>query len=154
MSKRLYRSRQSKIFGGVAGGLGEYFDVDPVFVRAIFVAFTLAWGAGLLIYIVLWIITPLRVLSQTAVTDNGLEVGFEEIEAEPTDPKVKERRGRIAAFLLIIAGSLLFLNNVIESIQFWDIFPLGLIAIGGYLLYFSFKENKENNDYDEHSEIL
>ena len=35
--KKLYRSTQNKIFAGLLGGLGEYFDVDPVMVRLVFV---------------------------------------------------------------------------------------------------------------------
>ena len=58
MERRLYRSRKNKIIAGVAGGLGEYFDIDPVFVRVIFVVATLAGASGLLAYIILWIVVP------------------------------------------------------------------------------------------------
>jgi phage shock protein C len=34
--KNLYRSNKNKVFAGICGGLGEYFDVDPVFIRLIF----------------------------------------------------------------------------------------------------------------------
>ncbi len=59
MARRLHRSRNEKIIGGVCGGLAEYFNVDPVLVRAIFVVITLMGGAGLLLYLVLWAVTPL-----------------------------------------------------------------------------------------------
>jgi len=42
--KKLYRSRQNKIFGGIIGGIGEYFDVDPTILRLIFVFVILATG--------------------------------------------------------------------------------------------------------------
>lgn len=58
MQPRLMRSRTEVVMGGVCGGLGEYFGVDPVIVRLIFVLVTLTTGLGLLIYPVLWIITP------------------------------------------------------------------------------------------------
>ena len=58
--KRLYRSEENKIIGGVCGGLGEYFDIDPSIVRIIFVAIVLAGGSGLLIYLILWIILPTK----------------------------------------------------------------------------------------------
>jgi len=32
-NKRLYRSAKSKVFGGVAGGIAEYFDIDPIIIR-------------------------------------------------------------------------------------------------------------------------
>ncbi len=58
MNKRLYRSRKSRMIAGVCGGIGEYFDIDPTIVRLAWVVFTLVWGAGLLAYIIAWIIVP------------------------------------------------------------------------------------------------
>ena len=59
-TKRLYRSPVDKKIAGVCGGLGEYFDVDPVFFRAVFIVLAILWGAGLLAYIVLWIMVPVK----------------------------------------------------------------------------------------------
>jgi phage shock protein C len=56
--KRLYRSGKEKVLGGVCGGLGEYFGIDPTIVRLIWVLFFLAYGAGVLAYIIAWIIIP------------------------------------------------------------------------------------------------
>jgi phage shock protein C len=55
---RLYRSRSQKMLAGVCGGLGEYFDVDPVLIRLLFVVTTFISGAGILAYIILWIVVP------------------------------------------------------------------------------------------------
>ena len=52
---RLYRSTRDRVFAGVAGGLGEYFNVDPIIFRIGFIALTLGAGSGVLIYIMLWI---------------------------------------------------------------------------------------------------
>lgn len=57
MTKRLYRSTKERMLGGVCGGLGEYFDVDPTIIRLIAVVFALS-GAGVLAYIIAWIIIP------------------------------------------------------------------------------------------------
>jgi len=56
--KRLYRSGKEKIIGGVCGGLAEYFSVDPTLIRLLWVFFILAFGTGLLAYIIAWIIIP------------------------------------------------------------------------------------------------
>ena len=53
--RRLYRSRSDRMIAGVAGGLGEYFAVDPVWFRFAFVLLTFGGGAGLIIYLVMWI---------------------------------------------------------------------------------------------------
>lgn len=57
-SHRLYRSGKDKILGGVCGGIAEYLGVDPVLIRLLWVAFTLVGGAGILLYIIAWIIIP------------------------------------------------------------------------------------------------
>ena len=60
MERRLQRSRTEKIIGGVCGGLAEYFNVDPTLLRILWVIVTLAGGAGLLLYLILWVIMPLE----------------------------------------------------------------------------------------------
>lgn len=58
MEKHLYRSLKNRKIAGVCGGLGEYLNIDPVIVRLAWIIFTLAGGAGLLAYILAWIIIP------------------------------------------------------------------------------------------------
>jgi len=57
--KKLYRSEDDKILGGVCGGLGEYFDIDPTIVRLIFVLLGLQ-GSGVILYIVAWFLVPIK----------------------------------------------------------------------------------------------
>jgi len=56
--KRLVRSSKDKMVAGVAAGLAEYFNVDPVLMRIAFVVLALLGGPGLLLYIILWIVMP------------------------------------------------------------------------------------------------
>jgi len=56
--KKLYRSQQEKMVAGVCGGLGEYLDLDPTLIRIIWVVITLMGGAGLLAYLIMWIVVP------------------------------------------------------------------------------------------------
>ncbi len=56
--KTLRRSRREKILAGVCGGVADYFSVDPVLVRLLWAAFALLEGAGVLLYIVAWIVMP------------------------------------------------------------------------------------------------
>ena len=62
MSSRgnLYRSQNGKILGGVCSGLGEYFDIDPVIFRVIFILLMLVDWVGFLAYIILWIVLPIH----------------------------------------------------------------------------------------------
>ncbi len=56
--RRLTRSSSDKLIGGVAGGLGRYFGVDPILFRIAFVVLTFAGGVGVLAYIGLLAFVP------------------------------------------------------------------------------------------------
>lgn len=56
--KRIYRNPDDRILGGVCGGLGAYFHINPLLFRILFIIFTFAGGTGLLVYIILWIVIP------------------------------------------------------------------------------------------------
>lgn len=58
MQPRLTRSRTDVMLAGVCGGLGEYFAIDPVLVRIIFVLVTLTSGLGIPVYFVMWLVMP------------------------------------------------------------------------------------------------
>ena len=60
--RRLYRSDNEKILGGVCGGLANYMGIDPAIMRIIFVLITFGWGAGVLLYIILWMVLPTKSL--------------------------------------------------------------------------------------------
>lgn len=57
-SKRLYRNPDNRILGGVCAGLGEYFNTEPVLIRLIFIIISLFFASGILIYLILWLVTP------------------------------------------------------------------------------------------------
>ncbi len=58
MQPRLRRSATESVVAGVCGGLSEYFNIDPVIVRLIFVVVTLTSGLGLPAYLILWMVMP------------------------------------------------------------------------------------------------
>ena len=57
--KRLYRSRRERMIAGVCGGLADYFDMDPTWVRIIFIVFLLLGGSAFLVYLIMWLVVPL-----------------------------------------------------------------------------------------------
>ncbi len=56
--QRLMRASSDKIIGGVASGLGHYFNLDPTLIRVIFLIAFLGFGTGLLVYLILWLLMP------------------------------------------------------------------------------------------------
>ena len=57
--RRMKRSRDDRILGGVCGGIARHFDLDPVLVRIATVALVCAVGTGAVAYIAAWILMPL-----------------------------------------------------------------------------------------------
>jgi phage shock protein C len=55
---QLRRSSTDRMAGGVCGGLADYSGVDPVLWRVGFVGLTLAGGAGVVLYLLLWVLVP------------------------------------------------------------------------------------------------
>lgn len=56
--KQLVRSTRNRRIAGVCGGLGEYFSIDPVIFRALFIGSLFFGGLGFITYIALWLLTP------------------------------------------------------------------------------------------------
>ena len=58
MKKKLYRSKKDHMIAGVCGGIAEYFDVDSTLVRLLTGLSVILGGAGVVAYIIAWIIIP------------------------------------------------------------------------------------------------
>ena len=58
VGKRLYRDENDKVIGGVCSGLANYFGIDVVVVRIVFVVLAVSFGVGLIPYLILWIAVP------------------------------------------------------------------------------------------------
>ncbi len=135
--KHLYRSSTHRVIGGVAGGIGEYLDVDPVLVRILFVVAFLAGGVGIVAYIIAWIIIPEQ------PRENAMSMPPDpqqsNIPPQPQQaPKYEEghRRGSVVGGLILLVLGLLFLGqNFLPDFNFGDWWPLILVAIGAGLLY-------------------
>jgi phage shock protein C len=56
--KKVYRNISDKRIGGVCSGIADYFDIDPVLVRLLFLFSFLAGGAGVIMYLIAWFIIP------------------------------------------------------------------------------------------------
>lgn len=82
--KRLYRDPDSAILGGVCGGLGAYFNVDPVWFRILFIILVFAYGFGL-VYIILWIVLP-----KAETTTQKLEMKGQNVTVQNIERSLKE----------------------------------------------------------------
>jgi phage shock protein C len=149
MEKRLVKSRKEKMIAGVAGGIAEYFDIDPVLVRVAFVLLTFLHGGGILAYVILWIVMPAAKVLPVFATPAAPGV-TDVSEPVPNDPEIETRQpsaagtsksGMIAGSILIGLGTLFLLDNLIPDIDFEELWPLVLIILGGGLLWNSLKRD-------------
>ncbi len=88
--KRLYRNPDDAVLGGVCGGLGTYFNIDPVWIRIIFLLLLLAGGVTLLVYIILWIVIP-----KAETPSQKLEMRGERITVENIEKSVKKEYEKV-----------------------------------------------------------
>jgi phage shock protein PspC (stress-responsive transcriptional regulator) len=130
----LRRRTDDRVLGGVAGGLGDYFNVDPLLIRIAFVGLMIFGGAGLVLYVVGWLLIPVVGEEMSSV-----EAAFRRIGLTP------QRLGWIAVALLAIfifstfpiGGPLDGSGNLyigplpgIDPVAFWAI----AVIVVGYLL--------------------
>ncbi len=78
--KRLYRNPEERVIGGVASGIAAYFGTDAIVIRLLFVLSVLIFGFGILLYIILWIITPEAVTTTDKMKMRGEPVTLTNIE--------------------------------------------------------------------------
>jgi len=116
---RLRRSVDDRVIAGVCGGLGRYFNVDPVFFRLAFVVLAVGGGSGVLLYLIAWV----------AVPEQGKDeaIGFSSASLGTQGPV-------LAGVALVAVGLMLLINNLVP---WFDrvMLPLVIIAAGAALLY-------------------
>ncbi|MEM4261159.1 MAG: PspC domain-containing protein [Candidatus Woesearchaeota archaeon] len=140
MPKYFYRSRKNKMIAGVAGGIAEYFDVDPVLIRAVFIIGIFAGGISFPAYIVLWIIMP----EEDRVTKTKVEEKVE-VEISPEEEHYHKRRSNnfkiLAGIVLIALGIIILFDRIFHWFNIHDFWPVILIIIGIFILMKPSKHN-------------
>lgn len=138
--KKLYRSETNRMLAGVAGGLGEYFGVDPTIIRLIFVLLTVFGGGGVLVYIILWVLIPCESCidkdSDQTIKENAQEMRekAKKFAGEFKKMPVENSPRNLFGFFIIVLG-LLFLFDSLGFLQFHLFWPLLIIAFGLFLLF-------------------
>lgn len=145
--KTLYRSCKNRILGGVAAGLGEYFDIDPTLIRLLFVISVIPGGLGVIIYLASWLIVPNDPKCQDhKKPEEEIKEAANDFakQAKENFKDTKHGDGRaILGFIIMAIGALLLIKNL-TGIDVWaNFWPIALIIVGLALLIKSAKrENK------------
>lgn len=83
--KRIFRDPDDKVLGGVCSGVGNYFDIDPIWIRLAFAASFFYFGSGFLFYIILWMVIP-----EAKTTAEKLEMRGEKVNINNIEKTLKE----------------------------------------------------------------
>lgn len=149
--RRFYRSKKDRIITGVCGGLAQYFNIDPVFVRVAFILLTFANGFGVLLYLILLIFIPeepgeaAEIDREEKIKEFANRVGQEAkswTEGVRSDKNWLGDKRNVIGLIIIIFGLILLINQLFAWSWFkWHLFwPLLVIIIG---LYFIFKNREK-----------
>lgn len=143
MSKKLYRSRNDKVISGVCGGLADYFGIDVSLVRIAWVLITFLGGAGIIAYIICSFVFPEGPGFNSGTGDDEYVVGAKNYNDENYSyhDGNSEKNKVLAGSILIILGVLFLVKRYVYWFDFGKLWPVVLIAIGGYVIY----KGKERN---------
>lgn len=139
--KKLYRSREDRVIWGVCGGLADYFVIDPLVVRLIFIALFFGGGSGLLIYIIFALVVPSEGANSSKKkvnTDKAEEFVGElgsRIKDLGSEVKVSDWRFILGLILVLIGFTSLFSNFTPFSFIWDNFWPLFLVIIGLIILF-------------------
>ena len=134
--KILYRSSTNKVIFGVCGGLGEYFSIDPILFRIIFILLVLGAGSGILVYLVLAFLIPLNPSDIPSVDHaNHIDVKkrIHELVSELRD--LRKSREDKRGFFRLILGLIVLTIGFGLLIQNLNLFPGFYI---NFSLFFSY----------------
>ena len=135
VDKKLYRSRTQRVLGGVCGGLAEYFEVDVVIIRLVFVLLLFANAPAVIGYLIAWIVIP--------------EGGYSPRQAGPgEEAEARSGSGGLwLGYILVGLGAFLLLRTWLPYTMritglsyYWRLFmgqwwPLALILLGVAFLF-------------------
>lgn len=157
MEKKLFRSRKDRMIAGVCGGLAEYLNADPVWIRLFFVLLLVATGFGFWAYLILWIIVPEEgretitpgetvQANVQEMADRAREFG-QSIQRGIQGERARSDEGSTSGTIIvgvgfILLGAFLLLNqlNLFWWLR-WDVmWPLAIIFVGGALLFSRLRE--------------
>jgi phage shock protein PspC (stress-responsive transcriptional regulator) len=153
MNKRLYRSRTDTVIGGVAAGLATYLNADPALIRiawAILVVVTS--GAGLVVYIVCWIVIPEEPETPVVTAAPATEPTTDPVTGEIIEPAAtpipavtapdsgsSARAGMLVGIGLVAIGAWFLLREYLPDINWGLLWPLVLVGIGALILVTSMR---------------
>jgi len=155
MNKKLYRSRKDYMIAGVCGGIAEYFEIDPTLVRLLAVLVVLLGGAGVVAYIIAWIVVQKNPdqISDEAFEERenikekvkkGAKDVIEEVkehfESEESSREPEKNRRILGGIIVIAVGLIFLLNGFFPWVGWNKLWPVILVVVGIIIMIQAFKK--------------
>ncbi len=154
MPQNLHKSRTNKVFAGVCGGVGEYFNVDATIIRLVWALAFFLGGTGFILYILAMIIMPddpvtlqkkqtmpktiVATTTQEDESDSGTEDDAEPNEAAPNPTNKnsgEDKKNQIFGLILVVLGGYFLLERYIPFFEIRHWWPMALIIIGLFVIF-------------------
>lgn len=133
MEKRIYRSTTDKVVGGVCGGLGEYFEIDPTVIRLVWAIAVFA-GIGFLAYIIAWIVIPEKPYGYASDSRNSAsDFGNGDLKKNVRN---RDNTSVVVGAIFVFIGASYLVQKFFRFIRIDQrlIFSVLLIGVGVYIL--------------------
>ncbi|MFD6278115.1 PspC domain-containing protein [Streptomyces sp. NPDC060209] len=132
--RKLYRSADGRMLGGVARGLAGHLGLPVAWVRFVFLGLFFADGLGALLYAVFWIVVPLGVGGVGGA--GGMEKSLFETAPDGRRRLRKPDKGQVFALVALLVGAMIFVGNVdMGSKADRYVWPALLIGAGSVLVW-------------------
>ncbi|MFJ6849444.1 PspC domain-containing protein [Streptomyces sp. NPDC091271] len=132
--RKLYRSADGRMLGGVARGLAGHLGLPVAWVRFVFLGLFFADGLGALLYAVFWIVVPLGVGGGGGI--GGVERSLFETAPDGRRRLRKPDKGQVFALVALLVGAMIFVGNVdMGSKADRYVWPALLIGAGSVLVW-------------------
>ena len=155
MRNKLYRSSKDCMIGGVCGGIAEYFDVDSTLIRLLAVLVVLLGGAGVVAYIIAWIVIPKNPEQESDEkfekrekikekikkgAENVIEEVKEHFESKESNHNAERNRRIWGGIIVIIIGVIFLSGSLFPWVAWGNLWPLIVIALGIIIMVQAFKK--------------
>ncbi|WP_162342161.1 PspC domain-containing protein [Cyclobacterium salsum] len=114
--KKLYRNPDDRVLGGVGSGLAAYFNLDVIWMRLAFVGLIFAGGSGFVLYLILWIITPMAKSITERIEMKGGAITLSNIETTIQENLSAENRKEESTTRKLVLAPFRFLGMIINGI--------------------------------------
>jgi len=149
MEKKLHRIPDQAVFGGVASGLAQYFQIDVVIIRVLFVVMLFlpvppSFGWTGIIYLILWAVLP---TGSAADQFNSFDSANSKISDPVSDKKRSDQTIMILGGALVFFGAVMLLDDLPQWYYIKKVFwPIALIGLGAFLILRQRDKTQENGN--------